>query len=60
MTKDEGKKEITYQLTMNLAHELLTRDLISESDYRNFDTKMQQKYDPKIGSLFWQNIPGNR
>ena len=60
MTRDEGKREITYQLTMNLAHELLTKGVISESDYRKFDTKMQQKYNPKIGGLFWQNSPRNR
>lgn len=60
MTRDEGKKEITYQMTMSLACELLTKGVISESDYRNFDTKMQQKYEPKIGGLFWQNTPRNR
>lgn len=60
MTRDEGKREITYQMTMNLVRGLLTRGVISESDYLRFDTKMQQKYEPKIGGLFWQNSPRNR
>ena len=52
-----SENEIDYALAMNLALELLKKGVISEADYRNFDTKMQQKYQPKIGGLFWENIP---
>ena len=54
-----SENEIDYALAMNLALELLKQGVISEADYRNFDTKMQQKYQPKIGGLFWENIPNN-
>ncbi len=54
-----SENEIDYALAMNLALELLKQGVISEADYRNFDTKMQQKYQPKIGGLFWENIPKN-
>lgn len=52
-----SENEIDYSLSMNLAQELLKMGAISEEDYRNFDTKMQQKYQPKIGGLFWEIVP---
>ena len=45
-------KEIAYQMTMNAARKMLTDGLISEDEYRAFETKMSAKYCPNIGVLF--------
>ena len=52
MTKDQGRKEIIYQMTMSAARQMLEKGLISEDEYKQFDTKMQQKYRPIFGTLF--------
>ena len=44
--------EIIYQMTMNAARKMLKDGLISEDEYRVFETKMREKYCPKIGVLF--------
>lgn len=52
MTREEGKREIVFQLTMSAARQMLEKGLISEEEYKQFDTRMQQKYRPIFGSLF--------
>lgn len=52
MNKDEGKREIIFQMTMSAARQMLEKGLISEEEYKQFDTKMQQKYQPVFGTLF--------
>lgn len=52
MTKEQGRKEIIYQITMNIAYQMFEKGLISKEEYRKYDTKMRQKYDPIIGILF--------
>ena len=52
MSREEGKREIIYQMTMSAAQQMLEKGLISEEEYKQFDTKMQQKYSPIIGTLF--------
>lgn len=52
MIKEEGKREIVYQMTMSAARQMLEKGLISEEEYKQFDTKMQAKYRPIIGTLF--------
>ncbi len=44
--------EETYLVTMTLAKKLLSEGVITEKDYCDFDTKMQQKYKPRFGGLF--------
>ena len=39
-------------MTMSAARQMLEKGLISEDDYKQFDTKMQQKYRPIFGTLF--------
>lgn len=48
----EFRNEKLYQSTMSLAKKLLSDGAITEKDYHEFDTKMQQKYKPKYGRLF--------
>lgn len=52
VNQEEGKREIIFQMTMSAACQMLEKNLISEEEYRQFDTKMQEKYNPVFGSLF--------
>ena len=52
MSRDEGKREIVYQMTMAVARQMLGQGLISKTEYRNFEKKMREKYTPVIGGLF--------
>ena len=52
MSYEEGKREIIYQMTMSATRQMLEKGLISEEEYKQFDTKMQQKYKPVFGTLF--------
>ena len=51
MSQEEGKCEIVFQMTMSAARQMLEKGLISEDEYKQFDTKMQQKYRPIFGTL---------
>ena len=55
MTKEQGRKEIVYQMTMSAARQMLEKGLITEEQYQKYDTKMRQKYAPIIGVL-WSEI----
>ena len=55
MTKDQGRKEIIYQMTMSAARQMLEKGLITDEQYQKYDTKMRQKYAPIIGTL-WSEI----
>ena len=57
MMAEQQQNEIHYQLSMKMAADLLKKGVITEDDYHNFDTKMQQKYRPKFGDLFWEKRP---
>ncbi len=46
------QNEITYLLTMKLFRKMLEQGLITAKNYAETDTKMRQKYAPKIGTLF--------
>lgn len=51
MNKEEGRREIVFQMTMSAARKMLEQGLITREEYEEFDTKMQQKYRPIFGSL---------
>lgn len=53
MTKAEARNDHIYQITMSMAKKLLDEGKISGEDYRQFDTKMQAKYRPIFGGLFF-------
>ena len=52
VTKEEGRREIAYQMTMNIAKKLMEEQMITREQYRQFDEIMQQKYKPIFGGLF--------
>lgn len=41
-------KEGNYMVTMKLAKELLDKGLITAREYREFDRKMIEKYNPEV------------
>ena len=52
MNKEEGRREIVYQMSMAAVRKMLEEGLISREEYEKFDTKMRQKYEPIFGRLF--------
>ena len=52
MSKEEGRREIVYQMTMTAARKMLEEGLVTREAYEKFDTNMRQKYEPIFGSLF--------
>lgn len=52
MNQEEGRREIVFQMTMSMARQMLEKGMISNEEYKQFDTKMQQKYHPIFGTLF--------
>lgn len=53
MSRADAGNDRAYQVTMSMARKLLSDGVLSERQYRDFDTKMQEKYRPVFGDLFW-------
>ena len=51
MTKEEGRNERVYLMTMKAARKMYEEGIISEIDYKDFQEKMIEKYSPITGSL---------
>ena len=52
MSKEEGLREMTYQMVMRASWKMLQSGLLSENEYIAFEVKMREKYRPVIGLLF--------
>lgn len=52
MTEEQFRAEKCYQVAMSVARRMLREELITEEEYRQFDTKMTEKYAPVFGTLF--------
>ena len=58
MTREQGRKEVVYQMTMSAARRIkdieadIAKKDITEEQYQKYDTKMRQKYAPIIGTLW--------
>ena len=52
MSKEEGLREMTYQMVMRASWKMLQSGLLSEDEYLAFEAKMREKYRPVIGLLF--------
>lgn len=52
MSKEQMRREKLYQITMSIAKRMLTDGLISKEEYAIIDTKMKEKYQPTLGTLF--------
>ena len=52
MTREEGIREMTYQMVMRTSWKMLQSGLLSEDEYLAFEAKMREKYCPVIGLLF--------
>ena len=52
MSKEEGIREMTYQMVMRASWKMLQSGVLSEDEYLEFEGKMREKYRPVIGLLF--------
>lgn len=52
MSKEHMRREKLYQITMSIAKRMLADGLISKEEYAMIDTKMKEKYQPTLGTLF--------
>ena len=52
MNEDQFEREKLYQATMNMFRSMLKKGLITQEQYAIIDTKMREKYQPIIGTLF--------
>lgn len=52
MTDEQFEREKRYQASMNLFQNMLNKDLITPEQYAIIDTKMLEKYQPLLGTLF--------
>ena len=52
MNEDQFEREKLYQATMNMFRSMLKNGLSNEEQYAIIDTKMLQKYQPLLGTLF--------
>ena len=52
MNEDQFEREKLYQATMNMFRSMLKNGLITEEQYAIIDTKMLQKSQPLLGTLF--------
>ena len=52
MSKEQMQREKLYQATMCMVKRLLGLEIISKEEYAEIDTKMREKYEPSLGTLF--------
>lgn len=52
MTDEQFEREKRYQASMNLFQSMLKKGLITQEQYAIIDTKMLEKYQPLLGTLF--------
>ena len=52
MSKEEGLREMTYQMVMRASWKMPQSGVLSEDEYLAFEAKMREKYRPVIGLLF--------
>ena len=49
------QNELMYQVTMSIFRDMVKNSLLTKEEYSVIDTKMQEKYKPKFGTLFSKN-----
>ena len=52
VNEEQFEREKLYQATMSMFRSMLKNGSITEEQYAIIDTKMQQKYQPLLGTLF--------
>ena len=52
VNEDQFEREKLYQATMSMFRSMLKNGLITKEQYAIIDTKMLQKYQPLLGTLF--------
>ena len=52
MSKEQMRREKLYQVTMCMVKRLLGLGIITREEYAEIDTRMREKYEPSLGTLF--------
>ena len=52
MSQKQFEQEKMYQTSMHVFRCMLTTGIITESDYKEAERIMQEKYNPTVGALF--------
>jgi len=55
MNDEQFEREKRYQATMNMFQVMLKAGIITREQYTIIDTKMLEKYQPLLGTLFSEN-----
>jgi hypothetical protein len=55
VNEDQFEREKLYQASMNMFQAMLKDGIITEEQYAIIDTKMREKYQPIIGTLYPEN-----
>jgi hypothetical protein len=55
VNEDQFEREKLYQASMNMFQAMLKDGIITEEQYTIIDTKMREKYQPIIGTLYPEN-----
>lgn len=56
MSREEYKKEMTYQITMKQADLLLKNNVLDIEEYQEFKDKMLKKYEPKLSKYMSETL----
>ncbi len=55
MTKEQFKEEKNYQASKMCFHKMLEKGVITQEEYKQIGTILLEKYQPLLGSLFFEN-----
>lgn len=55
MTKEQFKEEKNYQASKMCFRQMLEKGVITQEEYKQIDTILIEKYQPFLGSLFFEN-----
>lgn len=53
MTHEMIMRELYYQMSMHMFRDLLEKSSITETDYAKAEKMMREKYNPTLGTLFF-------
>ena len=56
MSKEQFDRERFYQATLSVARAMNRKGLITEEELAVIDTKMREKYQPLLGTLWLEKI----
>ncbi|MBP3722599.1 MAG: hypothetical protein J6I62_05050 [Selenomonadaceae bacterium] len=53
MPRELLERELLYQSSMQMFRSLMDKNIITKADYTTAEKMMREKYNPKLGTLFF-------